>query len=59
MSFDDDVRDKPERVLPCERCGRPGHDVIGEGVFCNEDLARIIREWRIRFERLEMGELTQ
>ena len=41
--------------LKCERCGRPGSDVLGEACLCEECLAVVVREWKIRFE--EFGQL--
>jgi hypothetical protein len=42
--------------MKCERCGKPGADLLGECVLCEQCLALIIREWRIKHE--EFGELT-
>ena len=41
--------------MKCERCGRTGADISGEVVLCDECLALIVREWKIRRE--EFGEL--
>lgn len=42
--------------MKCERCGKPGADVLGEGCFCETCLALLIREWKIRFD--EIGEIA-
>ncbi len=42
--------------MKCERCGRPGADVLGEVVLCEECLCLVLREWRIK--HAEFGELT-
>jgi hypothetical protein len=34
-----------ENLMRCERCGRPGHDVLGECCLCNSCLSQIVREW--------------
>lgn len=41
-----------EKVFRCERCGLPGHDVLGEIVLCDLCLVRICLEWRIRFDNV-------
>lgn len=43
--------------MKCQRCGKPGADILGECSLCELCLAAIIREWKIRFE--EFGALTE
>jgi hypothetical protein len=42
--------------MRCERCGKPGCDVQGEAILCENCLSLVIREWKIRFE--EFGKLA-
>lgn len=57
MSFMEDVKDKPERILRCERCGKPGSDIQGEAILCDTCISLVIREWKIKHE--EFGELAR
>ncbi len=39
------------KPMNCDRCGRPGSDVLGEVVLCEGCLCLVVREWKLKFER--------
>jgi hypothetical protein len=41
--------------MRCERCGRPGADILGEVILCEPCLGLVLREWKIHFA--EFGDL--